>query len=72
MDAAELQARATIAAALIAVHAVEIPTIPKAGSDAARTANARLRTLIDSVYSAIVPEERTTPEKGVTASQPLG
>ena len=57
MDACEIQARATIAAALIAVHAVEIPTIPKAGSNAGEIAAARLRALIDSVYRAIVSEQ---------------
>jgi hypothetical protein len=57
MDAGEIQARATIAAALIAVHAVEIPTIPKAGSNTGDDANLRLRALIDSVYRAIVSDK---------------
>jgi len=57
MDAGEIQARATIAAALIAVHAVEIPTIPKAGSNAGDDAHLRLRALIDSVYRAIVSDK---------------
>ena len=54
MDCSEIQAKATIAAALIAVHAVEIPTIPKTGSDRGDIANARLRELTESVYRAIV------------------
>jgi len=55
MDTAEIQARATIAAALIASHAVEIPTIPK-GSDtrAVDSAAIRLHDLTDYVYQTIV------------------
>jgi hypothetical protein len=54
MDTNEIQARATIAAALIAVHAVEIPTLPKTGSPHADAAGARLRELTESVYQAIL------------------
>ncbi|HEY6211821.1 MAG TPA: hypothetical protein VIW45_06020 [Vicinamibacterales bacterium] len=61
MDASELQARATIAAALIAVHAVEIPTLPKAGSAHDDAAAARLRDLTDSVYRSIVGEKAVNP-----------
>ena len=54
MDVSELQAKATIAAALITSHAVEIPSLPKSGpvnvSDQAAT---RLRELTDYVYEAI-------------------
>jgi len=54
MDPTELQAKATIAAALIMSHAVEIPSLPKSGppniSDQAAT---RLRELTDYVYEAI-------------------
>jgi len=53
MDAAELQAKATIAAALIASHAVEIPTIPKHGEGSADAAAIRLGDLTDYVYRAI-------------------
>ena len=61
MDANEVQARATIAAALIAVHAVEIPTIPKPGSsDRGEAASTRLRELTDSVYRAITGEKVNT------------
>ncbi|HEV3139150.1 MAG TPA: hypothetical protein VGY57_01470 [Vicinamibacterales bacterium] len=56
MDANEIHAKATIAAALIAVHAVEIPSMPKAPgrSDAAA---ARLRDLTDYVYRALVSDK---------------
>jgi hypothetical protein len=57
MDPAEIQAKATIAAALIAVHAVEVPTIAKAGSNAGEVASARLRALTDNVYKAITSEK---------------
>ena len=53
MDAAELQARAAIAAALIASHAVEIPSIPKAGRAVPDQAAIRLRDLTEYVYRAI-------------------
>jgi hypothetical protein len=56
MDATELQAKATIAAALITAHAVAVPTLPTptklaSGKDEAAV---RLRELIDYVYQAIV------------------
>ena len=55
MDPSELQAKATIAAALIVSHAVEIPSLPKSGpanvGDAAAT---RLRELTDYVYEALM------------------
>jgi hypothetical protein len=58
MDHTEIQARATIAAALIMSHAVEIPAIPKTGGSAANDQGAvRLRQLTDYVYDAI-----TTPK----------
>jgi hypothetical protein len=52
MEASEIQARATIAAALITAHAVEVPTIAKdlRQKDAA---SRRLRELTDYVYDAI-------------------
>ena len=56
MDPIELQAKATIAAALITAHAVEVPTLPTAATRAAGRDEAagRLRELIDYVYQAIV------------------
>ncbi len=54
MDANEIQARATIAAALIAAHAVESPTMPKHGQPTSDAAAARLRDLTDYVYRAII------------------
>ena len=58
MDAHEIQARATIAAALIAAHAVEIPSIPKAGHAAGADAAAgRLRDLTEYVYRTITADK---------------
>jgi len=57
MDSAEIQARATIAAALIMTRAVEIPTIPMNGDWSGDTAALRLRDLTDYVYQLI-----TTPQ----------
>jgi hypothetical protein len=55
MDSTELQAKATIAAALITAHAVEVPTLPSAAKRASGRDDAavRLRELIDYVYDAI-------------------
>lgn len=54
MDQIEIQARATIAAALIMSHSVEIPAIPKSATSAAADQGAaRLRQLTDYVYAAI-------------------
>jgi hypothetical protein len=58
MDASEIQARATIAAALIVVHAVEIPTMPKPGHAGTDSAGSRLRDLTDYVYDVITGEKR--------------
>lgn len=54
MDPTEIQAKATIAAALIMSRAVELPSIPtgdRALKDAAAT---RLRDLTDYVYTVIL------------------
>jgi hypothetical protein len=56
MGPAEIQARATIAAALIMTRAVEVPTIPMSGDWSDDTAALRLRDLTDYVYQMI-----TTP-----------
>jgi hypothetical protein len=54
MDHTEIQTRATIAAALIMSHAVEIPAIPKSGVPGVNDQGAaRLRQLTDYVYAAI-------------------
>jgi len=54
MDASELHAKATIAAALIMAHAVEIPSLPKSGPpNVGDQAAVRLRELTDYVYAAI-------------------
>jgi len=64
MDPTEIQAKATIAAALIASHAVEIPRIPSSGSDWTKDgASVRLRDLTDFVYQSLVgsPPPRGEP-----------
>ena len=53
MDAAEIQAKATIAAALITSHAVDIPSIPARGEWTQDAAGSRLRDLTDYVYQMI-------------------
>lgn len=53
MEPNEIQARATIAAALITSRAVEIPTIPSSGDWSQDTAALRLRDLTDYVYQMI-------------------
>ena len=53
MESTEIQVRATIAAALIVSHAVEVPTIPKDGDWSNDTAALRLRDLTDYVYRVI-------------------
>ena len=57
MDANEIQARATIAAALIVSHAVEVPTMPRNGSWSTDSAARRLRDFTDYVYQAIIGGE---------------
>lgn len=53
MKPSEIQAKATIAAALIVSHAVEIPTIPTSGDWSHDSAAIRLRDLTDYVYQMI-------------------
>lgn len=53
MEPTEIQARATIAAALIVSRAVEVPTIPTSGNWSQDTAALRLRDLTDYVYQMI-------------------
>ena len=54
MDAVEIQAKATIAAALITSRAVELPSIPASGQWAHDAASLRLRDLTDYVYQMII------------------
>ena len=59
MEPSEVQARATIAAALIMTRAVEVPTIPETGDWSNDTAALRLRDLTDYVYQVITaPQPR--------------
>ena len=59
MDPNELQARATIAAALIVTRAVEVPTIPTTGDWSADSAALRLRDLTDYIYQMLAtPQAR--------------
>lgn len=53
MEPTEIQARATIAAALITSHAVEVPTIPRKGDWSNDSAALRLRDLTEYVYKVI-------------------
>jgi hypothetical protein len=59
MDAIEIQAKATIAAALIASRSVEAPTIPESGDWSKDAAALRLRDLTDYLYQMIAsPQTR--------------
>ena len=53
MEPMEIQARATIAAALITSRAVEVPTIPTSEEWSQDPAALRLRDLTDYVYQII-------------------
>lgn len=53
MDSVEIQAKATIAAALITSRAVDVPAIPSSGEWARDAASQRLRDLTDYVYQMI-------------------
>jgi hypothetical protein len=53
MEPPEIQARATIAAALILSRAVELPSIPTSGDWSNDSAAIRLRDLTDYVYQMI-------------------
>jgi hypothetical protein len=50
MDAAEIQAKATIAAALIVSRAVEVPRVPGTAQAAHDDSAMRLRDLTEYVY----------------------
>ncbi len=54
MYTSEIHAKAIIAAALIASHAVEVPQLPDARTGADDGAATRLRELTEYVYRAIV------------------
>jgi hypothetical protein len=56
MHPTEVQAKATIAAALIIRAAVEVPSIPEEGGWLNDAAALRLRDLTDYVYRAITAE----------------
>jgi hypothetical protein len=59
MEPPEIQARASIAAALIMSRAVELPTIPTSGEWSHDNAAIRLRDLTDYVYQMITtPKDR--------------
>jgi len=53
MDDVEIHAKATIAAALIASHAVAVPSIPSRGEWGHDAASVRLRDLTDYLYQII-------------------
>jgi hypothetical protein len=62
MDPAEVQAKATIAAALIVRGAVEVPSIPLRGDRPSDAASLRLRELTAHVYRLITIDESLDPE----------
>jgi hypothetical protein len=53
MEPFEIQAKASIAAALIMSRAVEVPTIPTSGDWSQDTAALRLRDLTDYLYQML-------------------
>ena len=53
MEPSEIQARATIAAALIVCRAVEVPAMPTSGDWSKDAAALRLRDLTNYVYQVI-------------------
>lgn len=53
MDAIEIQAKATIAAAPITSRAGDVPSIPSSGDWAQDAASLRLRDLTDYIYQMI-------------------
>ena len=57
MDAVEIQARVTIAAALITSRAVEVPRLPGKGEPPKDIAAARLRDLTDYLYQIITADK---------------
>lgn len=61
MDPFEIQARATIAAALIGTGAVEVPSIPSGGQRVPDAAGMRLRELTDYVYRLLTTEDPHEP-----------
>jgi hypothetical protein len=62
MEPSEIQARATIAAALIVSRAVEAPAIPIAGDWSKDSAALRLRELTDYVFQLITRDESVVQE----------
>ena len=67
MDPSEIQARATIAAALIVCRAVEVPAIPISGDWSMDTGALRLRDLTDFVYQVI-----SSPQGSLITEHPPG
>lgn len=61
MDAREAQARAIIAAALIARGAVEIPALPSERDRLPDAAGLRLRELTDYLYRLVTTDEPREP-----------
>lgn len=59
MEPTEIHARATIVAALIMSHAVDVPSLPRNGDWSTDPAAHRLRDLTDYVYQMIThPKSR--------------
>jgi hypothetical protein len=63
MDSFEIQAKATIAAALIVRAAVEVPSIRSGGDWWSDAAALRLRALTEYVYQTVTATRRSDPNE---------
>ena len=61
MDPSEAQARAIIAAALIARGAVEVPSLPLTEDEVGDAAGFRLQELTDYIYRLVTMKEPRDP-----------
>jgi hypothetical protein len=71
MEPAEIQARATIAAALIMTRAVEAPSMPAGGDWSKDAAALRLRDLTDYVYRMITTSSPADVRRSVPRHRSL-
>jgi hypothetical protein len=70
MEPAEIQARATLAAALIMTRAVEVPSMPEGGDSSKDVAALRLRDLTDYVYRIITTSSPADAQRSVPRPRP--
>ena len=71
MEPAEIQARATIAAALIMTRAVEVPSMPSGGDSSKDVAALRLRELTDYVYRMITTSDPADAPRSLPSHRSL-